>query len=121
LLGQTSENRACFVRLQQIATLKFIGTGDGRQRRSGRRESTETSGALVELVQGFTGGDREIQAGLHKLYAGQGNWPSSFTKPFAMKSGSLLRKPWPNTKGVLRLRVDRESVLQRLLKNFSPG
>lgn len=36
-----------------------------------------------ELVRGFTGGDAGIQQGLNKLYADQGSWPSSFTKPFS--------------------------------------
>jgi len=36
-----------------------------------------------ELIRGFTGGDAGIQQGLNKLYADEGNWPSSFTKPFS--------------------------------------
>lgn len=47
----------------------------------------EQARALAErwssLVRGFTGGDPEIQAGLNKLYADQGNWPSTFQKPFS--------------------------------------
>jgi len=44
------------------------------------------------LVQGFTGGDREVQAGLNKLYADQGNWPSSFTKPFSDEVWQFIKK-----------------------------
>jgi len=44
------------------------------------------------LVRGFTGGDREVQAGLNKLYADQGNWPSSFTKPFSDEVGQFIKK-----------------------------
>ena len=36
-----------------------------------------------ELVRGFTRGNAEIQQGLDKLYADEGNWPASFTKPFS--------------------------------------
>lgn len=35
-----------------------------------------------ELIRGFTGGDRQIQQGLKKLYADQQNWPPNFQKPF---------------------------------------
>ena len=35
-----------------------------------------------ELVRGFTGGSREIQAGLNKMYSDQANWPAAFPKPF---------------------------------------
>ncbi len=38
-----------------------------------------------ELVRGFTGGDAGVQQGLNKLYADQGNWPQSFTRPFSIK------------------------------------
>ena len=44
------------------------------------------------LVRGFTGGDREVQAGLNKLYADQGSWPSSFTKPFSDEVGQFIKK-----------------------------
>jgi MerR family transcriptional regulator, thiopeptide resistance regulator len=37
----------------------------------------------VKLVQGFTGGDPEIQEGLNKMYADKQNWPSTFPKPFS--------------------------------------
>jgi DNA-binding transcriptional MerR regulator len=38
-----------------------------------------------KLVEGFTGGDAEVSAGLRKLYADQANWPGDFQqrmKPF---------------------------------------
>ncbi len=44
------------------------------------------------LVRGFTGGDREVQAGLNKLYADQGSWPSSFTKPFSDEVWQFIKK-----------------------------
>jgi hypothetical protein len=34
------------------------------------------------LLQGFTGGDPEIQQGLNKMYADKANWPASFPRPF---------------------------------------
>ena len=35
-----------------------------------------------ELIKGFTGGNREIQSGLNKMYADKSNWPTSMPKPF---------------------------------------
>jgi MerR family transcriptional regulator, thiopeptide resistance regulator len=35
-----------------------------------------------ELIKGFTGGNREIQSGLNKMYADRSNWPTSMPKPF---------------------------------------
>jgi MerR family transcriptional regulator, thiopeptide resistance regulator len=35
-----------------------------------------------ELIRGFTGGNREIQSGLNKMYADKSNWPTSMPKPF---------------------------------------
>jgi len=34
------------------------------------------------LLEGFTGGNREIQAGLNRMYADKANWPASMPKPF---------------------------------------
>jgi len=45
-----------------------------------------------ELVRGFTGGDAGIQQGVNKLYADQGNWPSSFTKPFSDEVWEYIKK-----------------------------
>jgi MerR family transcriptional regulator, thiopeptide resistance regulator len=45
-----------------------------------------------ELLRGFTGGDAGIQQGLNKLYADQGNWPASFTKPFSDEVWQYIRK-----------------------------
>ncbi|HLW54705.1 MAG TPA: MerR family transcriptional regulator [Candidatus Angelobacter sp.] len=52
-----------------------------------------------ELLKGFTGSDPEIQKGLNKLYADQGNWPAGFEKPcsdqaqaFIMKAFAAARK-----------------------------
>lgn len=46
----------------------------------------------AELVRGFTGGDAGIQQGLHKLYADEGNWPASFTKPFSDEVWQYIKK-----------------------------
>jgi MerR family transcriptional regulator, thiopeptide resistance regulator len=35
-----------------------------------------------ELIRAFTGGNREIQSGLNKMYADSSNWPTSMPKPF---------------------------------------
>jgi len=45
-----------------------------------------------ELVRGFTGGDTGVQQGLNKLYADQGNWPSSFKKPFSDEVWQYIKK-----------------------------
>jgi DNA-binding transcriptional MerR regulator len=45
-----------------------------------------------ELVRGFTGGDAGVQQGLNNLYADQGNWPSSFQKPFSDEVWQYIKK-----------------------------
>jgi MerR family transcriptional regulator, thiopeptide resistance regulator len=56
----------------------------------------EQARALAErwstLVRAFTGGDAEIQCGLNKLYADQGNWPSTFQKPFSDEVWAYVKK-----------------------------
>ncbi len=37
------------------------------------------------LVEGFTGGDREVQKGLNKMWADKANWPAGPAKQFAIK------------------------------------
>jgi DNA-binding transcriptional MerR regulator len=36
-----------------------------------------------ELIKGFTGGNREIQKGLNKMYADRVSWPAAMPKPFS--------------------------------------
>jgi DNA-binding transcriptional MerR regulator len=43
-----------------------------------------------KLIEGFTGGNREVQAGLNKLYADQANWPSTMKKPYSDEVGALM-------------------------------
>jgi DNA-binding transcriptional MerR regulator len=43
-----------------------------------------------KLVEGFTGGNREVQAGLNKLYADHANWPSTMKKPYSDEVGALM-------------------------------
>lgn len=38
-----------------------------------------------KLLEGFTGGDPEIQKGLNKMYADQANWPSQQRQAYAVK------------------------------------
>lgn len=38
-----------------------------------------------KLLEGFTGGDPEIQKGLNKMYADQANWPSQQRQAYAIK------------------------------------
>jgi DNA-binding transcriptional MerR regulator len=46
----------------------------------------------VGLLSGFTGGNPEVQKGLNKLYADQGNWPQSFQKPFSDEVWAYVKK-----------------------------
>jgi MerR family transcriptional regulator, thiopeptide resistance regulator len=46
----------------------------------------------VNLLQGFTGGNREVQTGLNKLYTDQSNWPSTFQKPFSEEVAAFIKK-----------------------------
>jgi DNA-binding transcriptional MerR regulator len=54
--------------------------------KAGEDPASEKSRALAarwsELLKGFTGGNREIQAGLNRMYADRANWPASMPKPF---------------------------------------
>jgi MerR family transcriptional regulator, thiopeptide resistance regulator len=43
-----------------------------------------------ELIRGFTGGDRDIQAGLNKMYSDQQNWPKNFPKPYSDEAGAFM-------------------------------
>lgn len=43
-----------------------------------------------ELILGFTGGDREIQTGLNKMYSDQQNWPKNFPKPYSDEVGAFM-------------------------------
>ena len=42
------------------------------------------------LVTEFTGGDREIQAGLNKMYADEKNWQTEWKKPFSDKVQNFM-------------------------------
>lgn len=56
----------------------------------------------TKLVQGFTGGDAEIQKGLNKMYADKKNWPSTFPKPYSDEVQVFMQK-------ALAIRKGRES------------
>jgi len=45
-----------------------------------------------ELIRSFTGGDRDIQAGLNKMYSDQSNWPTNFPKPYSDAAGEFIRQ-----------------------------
>ena len=44
-----------------------------------------------ELIKAFTGGDREIQAGLNQMYSDQPNWPANFPKPYSDAAGEFIQ------------------------------
>ena len=59
----------------------------------------------TKLVEGFTGGDPEIAAGVARLYADQANWPASFqqqAKPF------MDKEVWAFMHNAIALRRDKE-------------
>ncbi len=43
-----------------------------------------------KLIEAFTGGDPEVQKGLNKFYADQGNWPQKFPKPYSDEAGAFI-------------------------------
>lgn len=43
-----------------------------------------------KLIEGFTGGNREVQAGLNKLYADRSNWPATMKKPYSDEVGAFM-------------------------------
>lgn len=45
-----------------------------------------------DLVKGFTGGDPEVQQGVNMFYSDQGNWPSTFKKPFSDEVWVFIKK-----------------------------
>ena len=45
-----------------------------------------------ELIQGFTGGNPEIQAGLNHMYADKANWAASMPKPFGDDVQAFITK-----------------------------
>ena len=46
----------------------------------------------VKLVQGFTGGNPEIQKGLNKMYADRQKWPSTFPKPYSDEVQAFMQE-----------------------------
>jgi MerR family transcriptional regulator, thiopeptide resistance regulator len=45
-----------------------------------------------ELIKAFTGGNRDVQAGLNKMYADQQNWPANFPKPYSDAAGKFIHE-----------------------------
>ncbi len=58
--------------------------------------ASEQARALVarwdQLLEGFTGGDRQIQAGLNKMYADQANWKTGFKRPWSDAVADFMKK-----------------------------
>jgi DNA-binding transcriptional MerR regulator len=55
---------------------------------------SEQAASLAErwstLIQAFTGGNSEIQAGLNKMYADKDNWPANFPRPYSDEAGAFM-------------------------------
>jgi DNA-binding transcriptional MerR regulator len=70
---------------------------------SGEDPASERSQALAgrwrELIQGFTGGNAEIQAGLNRMYADKTNWPVSMPRPFGDDVQAFITKAMKASKG----------------------
>ena len=45
-----------------------------------------------ELIRSFTGGDKDIQAGLNKMYSDQSKWPTNFPKPYSDAAGEFIHQ-----------------------------
>ncbi len=62
--------------------------------REGVDPASERAQALAArwqaLIASFTGGDRQVEAGLKRFYADQANWPSSFKKPYSDEAGAFI-------------------------------
>jgi DNA-binding transcriptional MerR regulator len=43
-----------------------------------------------KLIEAFTGGNPEVQAGLNKLYQDQANWPTTMKKPYSDEVGAFM-------------------------------
>ena len=48
-------------------------------------KAQELAARWKKLLEGFTGGDPEIQKGLNKMYADQANWPEQTRQAYAIK------------------------------------
>ena len=63
---------------------------------AGEDPASEKAQALAarwsELLKGFTGGNREVQSGLNKMYADRANWPASLPKPFSEEVQAFMMK-----------------------------
>lgn len=52
-----------------------------------------------KLIEAFTGGNGEVQAGLNKLYADQANWPATMKKPYSDEVGAFMCRAMAVGKG----------------------
>ena len=50
------------------------------------------AGRWQNLIEAFTGGDSGIARNLKKLYADQGNWPSTFKKSYSDEACAFIGK-----------------------------
>lgn len=55
-------------------------------------QAAELATRWSELIKAFTGGDREIQAGLNQMYSDQTNWPTNFPKPYSDAAGDFIHQ-----------------------------
>jgi DNA-binding transcriptional MerR regulator len=69
---------------------------------SGENPASEKSQGLAarwsELIEGFTGGNPEIQKGLNRMYADRNNWPSSMPKPFGNEVQTFIAEAMKHRK-----------------------
>jgi len=67
-----------FARLEQIVVLKFLGMPL-------KQIKSLLAARWSKLLEGFTGGDPEIQKGLNKMWADQANWPEASLRAYKVK------------------------------------
>lgn len=82
--------------LQEKVTKQWAGLIADIEAAVGEDPASAKAQALAErwqkLLEGFTGGDSQIQAGLNKMYADQKNWPGHFQKPFSDEVQAFIMK-----------------------------
>lgn len=82
VIEQAQRDWATLIREVETAVAEGMDPKSGRAAALAERWST--------LIKGFTGGDREIQAGLNKMYADKDNWPTNFPKPYSDEAGAFM-------------------------------
>ena len=82
VIEQSQRDWATLIREVEAAVSEGVDPGSERAAGLAARWSS--------LVRGFTGGDKEIQTGLNKMYSDTKNWPAKFPKPYSDEAGAFI-------------------------------